>query len=140
MAVEKMNMSDAWRFIDLQTHGDSRGLLTVAEYLNPVPFRIERVYILHDTKQGESRGFHAHKTLEQILFVVSGSLVITLDDGHSRERMVIQDSRRALYIRPGVWREMSDFSPGAVCIVLASALYDETDYIRDYHAFLEWKK
>lgn len=119
-----------------QQHGDGRGRLTVVENNEDIPFEIKRVYYLYDTSPGFIRGLHSHKTLEQILVCVTGSCKILLDDGCGREEVVLDDPTEGLYIGPNIWREMYDFSDGAVLLVMASELYDESDYIRNYDDFL----
>lgn len=89
---------------------------------------------------GESRGAHAHKTLEQVVVAASGSFDITLDDGKNKKTINLARSYMGLHLLPGMWRDLSNFSSGAICLVLASELYNQKDYIRDYQEFLEWKK
>ena len=121
-----------------QPHGDSRGKLIALEEGADIPFPIKRVYYIYDTLPGVERGFHAHRELEQILVCVSGSCEITVDDGRERETIPLGKPSEGLYIGPGIWREMRDFSPGAVLLVLASLPYDEHDYIRDYDEFIAY--
>ena len=120
------------------SHGDERGQLVALEENKEIPFSVKRVYYIYDTAEGVARGFHAHKSLEQILVCVHGSCRITLDNGSERQSVVLERPTEGLYIGPGTWREMSDFSPDAVLVVLASQLYDERDYIRDYDEFLKY--
>ena len=122
--------------IDLPRIQDARGNLTVVEGLRHVPFDIRRVYYLYDVPGGSERGGHAHRKLEQFLIAVAGSFDITLDDGVDRVRYQLNRSYSGLYIAPMVWRQLDNFSSGSVCLVLASARYDEADYYRDYDAFL----
>lgn len=122
---------------DFQKHGDRRGHLTVVESNEDIPFSIKRVYYLYDTKPGFVRGLHSHKKLEQILVCVSGSCIIRMDDGYEKEEVLLNNPTKGLYIGPNIWREMYDFSDGAVLLVMASELYDESDYIRDYKEFIE---
>ena len=107
------------------------------EEFQDIPFDIRRVYYIYDTKAGVRRGFHAHKNLEQILICVNGSCKIHLDNGRETEEVLLDKPYEGLYIANDMWREMYDFTPGAVLLVLASQLYDESDYIRDYDKFLE---
>lgn len=123
------------QWIELPLHGDERGQLSLAEVGQHVPFDIKRVYWIYQTGAGVTRGHHAHKELEQLAIAVSGSCTMILDDGSSREEVTLSDPAKALYIGPGIWREMTDFSPGCVLLVLASEVYDESDYIRDYQQF-----
>lgn len=126
-------MNEPW--IELPKLGDERGQLSVAEVGSHAPFDIKRVYWIYQTIQGVTRGLHAHKQLEQLAIAVSGSCKMLLDDGASRVSYLLDSPCRALYIGPGMWREMSEFSPDCVLLVLASEVYDEADYIRDYEQF-----
>lgn len=119
------------------SHGDSRGQLIALEQLNDVPFEIKRVYYIYDTLPEVRRGFHAHKKLEQLLICTSGSCKVLLDDGKKKVVVNLDCPTKGLFVSGCVWREMFDFSPGAVLLVLASDYYDESDYIRDYGQFLE---
>ena len=101
-----------------------------------MPFEIKRVYYLYDVPGGAERGGHAHKGLSQLIVAISGSFDIVLDDGHQRRRFHLSRSYSGLYICPMIWRYMDNFSSGSVCLVLASSLYDESDYYRDYERFL----
>ena len=122
------------RKIEFQQHGDDRGMLVAVEDKD-LPFKIKRVYYMYDTKNGVRRGYHAHKTLKQILICTSGSCKILLDDGNNREIVELDKPYEGLYIEEGIWREMFDFSENAVLMVLASDNYDESDYIRDYEEY-----
>ena len=119
-------------------HGDDRGQLVAIEEMKDIPFEVKRVYYIYDTLEGVRRGFHAHQNLEQILVCVHGSCKILLDDGKEKEEVLLDKPYEGLYIANNIWREMFDFSPGAVLLVLASSLYDESDYIRDYEEFLKF--
>lgn len=119
-----------------QPHGDDRGQLIALEEGSDIPFSIKRVYYMYDTKEGVHRGFHAHRKLEQILVCVSGSCKVLLDNGTERKEVFLEKPYEGLYVSSGMWREMYDFSPDAVLLVLASEPYDESDYIRDYDQFL----
>ena len=119
-----------------QPHGDDRGQLIALEEGSDIPFSIKRVYYMYDTKEGVHRGFHAHRKLEQILVCVSGSCTVLLDNGTERKEVFLEKPYEGLYVSSGMWREMYDFSPDAVLLVLASEPYDEADYIRDYDQFL----
>ena len=123
-----------------QPHGDDRGQLIALEEHADIPFSIKRVYYMYDTAEGVRRGYHAHKELEQILVCIHGSCWVLLDDGKERKEVPLERPYEGLYIGPGVWREMHDFSSDAVLMVLASELYDEGDYIRDYDEFLSSTK
>ncbi|MBQ8951495.1 MAG: WxcM-like domain-containing protein [Eubacterium sp.] len=121
-----------------QRHGDDRGMLVALEEMKDIPFTIKRVYYMYDTIEGVRRGFHAHKCLEQILIPIHGSCKVHLDDGTDTAEVVLDKPFEGLYISNAVWREMYDFSPDAVLMVLASEYYDEKDYIRDYDEFLRY--
>lgn len=121
-----------------QCHGDDRGMLVALEEGKEIPFDVKRVYYMYDTVEGVRRGFHAHKCLEQILICVHGSCKILLDNGKEKEIVSLDTPYEGLYISNDMWREMYDFSPDAVLMVLASELYDEADYIRDYDEFLKY--
>ena len=101
------------------------------------PFEIKRVYYLYDVPGGESRGAHAHKELEQLIIAASGSFDVTIDDGKNKKTVSLNRPNFGLHLKPGMWRELSNFSSGSICLVLASLLYDEADYIRDYDEFLK---
>ena len=118
-------------------HGDERGQLVALEEFAEIPFHVRRVYYIYDTLEGVTRGRHAHKKLQQILICVSGSCRIRLDNGYEKEVVTLDDPTLGLYIANDTWREMFDFSPDAVLLVLASEAYTEADYIRDYDEFLE---
>lgn len=121
-------------------HGDDRGQLVAVEEGNDIPFKVRRVYYLYDTVEGVRRGYHAHKNLQQVLICVHGSCKILLDDGETKEVVELNRPEEGLYIANNIWREMFDFSSDAVLLVLASELYDEADYIRDYSDFIKFVK
>ena len=123
-----------------QIHGDDRGQLVALEEAKDIPFKIKRVYYMYDTGEGVRRGFHAHKCLEQILICIHGSCKILLDNGTEKETVLLDKPYEGLYVSNDMWREMYDFSPDAVLMVLASELYDEADYIRNYDDFLAYVK
>jgi len=131
-------MNDPW--IQLPVLGDERGQLGVAEVGAHAPFDIKRVYWIYKTSPGVTRGLHAHKELRQLAIAVAGSCKMLLDDGKSRTSYALDSPSRALFIGPGMWREMSEFSDDCVLLVLASEVYDEDDYIRDYEKFKEQLK
>ncbi|MBS1774555.1 MAG: WxcM-like domain-containing protein [Bacteroidetes bacterium] len=116
------------------------GNITPVQNNIEVPFDIKRVYYLYDVPGGGERGGHAHKNLQQIVIAASGSFDITLDDGTNKKTVSLNRPYMGLQIRPGIWRDISNFSSGAICLVLASELYTETDYIRDYNSFLDYKR
>jgi len=123
------------RFIDLPQIHDPRGDLTFIEGHVHIPFGIARVYYIYNVPVDSERGGHAHKELQQVLFALSGSFRVTVDDGKSRTEYWLRDPRKGLYLNRMIWREMDCFSQGAVCMVLASQRYDESDYFRDYQEF-----
>ncbi len=118
-------------------HGDKQGQLVAIEENKDIPFHIKRVYYMYGTSSCVIRGKHAHKTLKQALICVRGSCKIKLDDGTKSTVIELDDPCEGIYVPNLIWREMFDFSPDAVLMVLASELYDKTDYIRDYREFLE---
>ena len=120
-------------------HSDRRGNLTVVENGMTLPFNCKRVYYIYDVPGGESRGAHAHKTLEQLIVAVSGSFEVSMDDGVNKKSFFLNRPYQGLYVKPGLWRDLAGFSSGAVCMVLASEVYQAEDYIRDYDAFLEFR-
>ena len=124
------------REIELPQIHDPRGDLTFVEGGNHIPFQIARVYYLYNVPVGSERGGHAHRELEQIVFALSGSFRMKIDDGTTRSEYWLRDPRKGLYISKMVWREMDAFSQGAVCMVLASHRYDEGDYLREYGDFV----
>ncbi len=123
-----------------QPHGDNRGQLVALEEFKDIPFRIRRVYYMYETTEGVIRGFHAHKTLQQVVVCVHGSCKIRLDNGKEKTVITLDKPNEGLYIPNSFWREIFDFSPDAVLMVLASDLYDENDYIRNYDDYLEYLK
>ncbi len=125
------------QWINLPPLGDERGSLVALEAAKTIPFDIQRVYYLFDTKPGVSRGFHAHKKLQQVAVCVTGQCRMVLDDGKERKEVWLDSSVKGIALPPMVWHEMHDFSPDCVLLVLASEHYDETDYIRDYRDFLK---
>ena len=126
--------------VTFQEHGDERGMLVALEYEKECPFPIKRVYYMYDTKGKVRRGYHAHRNLQQLLICVNGSCKIHLDDGEETREIILDTPQKGLYLGRGIWREMYDFTPGTVLMSLASELYDEGDYIRDYQQFIEEKK
>lgn len=123
--------------VDLPKISDPRGNLTFIESGRHVPFDIARVYYLYDVPGGGERGGHAHKALRQLIVAMSGSFDVVLDDGMEQRRIHLNRSYQGLLVCPMIWRELDNFSSGSVCMVLASQLYDEDDYYRDYDIYLK---
>ena len=123
--------------IDLPLVRDPRGDLTFVEGGRQIPFNIARVYYLYNVPVDAERGGHAHKELEQVIFALSGSFRMTVDDGAKKQEFWLRNPRQGLYISRLIWREMDSFSQGAVCMVLASHRYQESDYYRNYQDFLK---
>ncbi|MBO6634175.1 FdtA/QdtA family cupin domain-containing protein [Parvibaculum sp.] len=128
---------DDCRVIELPKISDPRGNLTFIEGETHVPYDIKRVYYLYDVPGGAERGGHAHKNLHQLMIAMSGSFDVVLDDGKRRRSVHLNRSYLGLYVPTMIWRELNNFSSGAVCMVLASEKYDEADYYRDYDEFCE---
>ena len=122
-----------------QQHGDERGQLVALEEHKDIPFEIKRVYYMYDTGKGVTRGQHAHKSLEQILICIHGSCKLMLDNGKEKKIVSLEKPYEGLYISNNIWREMYDFSSDAVLMVLASDVYKEEDYIRNYDDYLVYK-
>lgn len=120
-------------------HSDRKGDISVVENGRTLPFDVRRVYYLYDVPGGESRGGHAHKELSQLIVAASGSFSVTLDDGKVKRTFLLNRPYQGLYVVPGIWRDLDDFSSGAVCMVLASHEYDPDDYIRNYDSFKKLK-
>lgn len=128
------------RMIDFQNYNDKRGCLVVAEYEKEIPFLVRRVYYIHSVPDGEKRGFHSHKRLQQIYIAIKGSCKVMLTSGNETKDVVLADPSVGLYIGNDVWREIYNFSEDAVLLVLASEEYDEDDYIRKYDEFISTVK
>jgi oxalate decarboxylase/phosphoglucose isomerase-like protein (cupin superfamily) len=128
------------QIIELPKISDPRGNLSVIEELKNVPFKIERTYWIYDVPGGESRGGHAYKENQEFIVALSGSFDVILDDGVEKTSYSLNRSYNGLYVPKGLWREMNNFSTNSLALVLSSTKYDESDYIRDYGAFLEFAK
>ncbi len=115
------------------------GNITIVQSDSDLPFRVKRVYYLYDVPGGSERGGHAHKALQQLIVAASGSFDVILDDGFMKKTVHLNRPNYGLMVVPGIWREIINFSSGAICLVLASEKYDPTDYIRQYNDFLLWK-
>jgi dTDP-4-dehydrorhamnose 3,5-epimerase-like enzyme len=131
-----MSQIDRCKIINLPKISDPRGNLTFIEGKKHIDFDIQRVYYLYDVPGGAERGGHAHKELQQLIIAIAGSFDVVLDDGDRKQSFHLNRSYSGLYVCPMVWRELENFSSGSVCMVLASILYDESDYYRDYTEFL----
>ena len=129
-------MIEKCKIIDLPEIYDDRGVLGFVEAGRHIPFDIRRVYYLHGVPEGSERGGHAHKELHQLLIAVSGGFDVVLDDGSSKKTLRLNSPSKGLYICPMIWREIKNFSPNSVCLVLASNYYSEEDYYRNYQLFL----
>lgn len=135
----KFNVFDC-TIIELDTHhSDRKGKLSVVENGKTLPFNVKRVYYLYDVPGGESRGAHAHKNLSQLIIAASGSFNVVLDDGKCQRTFFLNRPYQGLYVKPGMWRILNDFSSGAVCMVLASEKYDSEDYINNYNDFIKYR-
>lgn len=123
------------KVLDLPVIHAPEGNLTFVEGSRHAPFDIERIYYLYDVPGGATRGGHAHRSLKQLMIAMSGSFEVLLDDGVEKKAVTLSRSYQGLYIGPMIWRELVNFSSGSVCVVLASAHYDEADYYREYDEF-----
>jgi dTDP-4-dehydrorhamnose 3,5-epimerase-like enzyme len=132
--LESITLTDIPKISD----PDGRGNLSVIEK-DILPFEIKRVYYLYDVPSDSSRGGHAHKELQQFLIALSGSFDVVLDDGKNRRTITLNRPNKGLLIPNGIWRELENFSAGAVCLSLVSEVFLESDYIRDYNTFLSFK-
>ena|SRR5438270_6235198 len=125
------------RIVELPKIPDARGNLTFIENHRHIPFEMKRVYYLYDVPGGSDRGSHAHRELHQFIVAMSGSFDVVLDDGRAKQRFHLNRSYYGLYVCPMMWRYLDNFSSGSVCMVLASEVYRESDYLRDYDEFVK---
>lgn len=125
--------------LELHRYIDRTGNLTAVENSSDIPFDIKRIYYLYDVPGGESRGAHAHKDLQQLIVAASGAFDVSIHDGVNKKTVSLNRPYIGLYLPPGMWREIYNFSSGAICLVLASGIYTESDYIRNYDEFLHYK-
>ncbi len=125
------------KILDIPKISDPRGNLAVIEK-DVIPFRMQRVYYLFDVPSGSKRGGHAHKALSQFLIALSGSFDVIAKDGNETKIITLNNPSKGLLITPGIWRELENFSSGAVCLVVASEVYKAEDYIEDYDAFVKY--
>ena len=135
--MKNSKVSDC-QMIDIRRYSDTRGYLSVVENGIDIPFDIKRIYYLYMVPE-VARGAHAHKELQQLLIATSGSVEVIMDDGHSKKSFMLDKPWKGLLIPSGLWRDLENFSGGAVLMCLASEGYDEKDYIRDYDEFLKFK-
>lgn len=132
-----MQNNNKSRLFELNELGDERGLLTVIEENNTIPFEIKRVFYIYGTASEVSRGLHAHYKTRQVLIAVSGRCIVSLDNSSRKTEVMLDSPTKALLLEPNDWHEMYNFSSDCVLLVLASHLYDSEDYIRDYSKFIE---
>lgn len=130
-----MSLSKA-KLIELPKITDKRGSLSFVEGNRDIPFTIKRIYYLYDSHPNSERGAHGHKKLEQVIIPLAGSFNFILDDGYNRQSFFMDKPWVGLYVPPMMWRDVNNFSPNSVCLVLASDIYEEEDYYRNYQEFL----
>lgn len=136
----KLSSVQECTIIEFDKHHSTKGNLSVIENQKDIPFDIKRIYYLYDVPGGEKRGAHAHKELYQLIIAANGSFRVTLDDGKEKKEFNLNRPYQGLLVKPGIWRDLDEFSSGSVCLVLASEGYDEEDYIRNYKEFLTFRK
>jgi hypothetical protein len=127
------------KLIELPRIHSNLGSITPIENSEQVPFDVKRIYYLYDVPGGASRAAHGHKQLEQLIVAASGSFDITLDDGVNKRKFQLNRPYWGLHVKPGLWRDIDNFSSGSICLVLASELYSEDDYFREYDEFVKYK-
>jgi dTDP-4-dehydrorhamnose 3,5-epimerase-like enzyme len=137
--MKKTSIKDC-QLIDINQIGDRRGHITVVENQREIPFGVKRVFYLYDIPGGESRGAHAHKKCHQLLVAASGGYQVEVNDGVQKNIFNLNRSNQALHIPPGIWASEINFTSGSICLVLASHIYEEEDYIRNYETFKSYKK
>lgn len=137
--IKRVKIEDC-KLINLNQLGDRSGHISVIENNDKVPFEVRRVFYLYDIPGGESRGAHAHKECHQFLVAASGGFEVEVDDGYSKKRFTLNRPDYGLHIPPKIWASELNFTSGAVCLVLASHVYDEKDYLRNYRDFQEFIK
>lgn len=138
MLVEKNDFFKDCKMLSFTKITDSRGNLSVIEQNNQVPFEIKRLFFLYDVPSGASRGGHAHKELKQVIIALSGSFDVIVDDGFTQKTIQLNRPNMGLFIPPGVWSELMNFSSNAIALSVASEVYIESDYIRDYKLFKKY--
>lgn len=138
--VKKYNVEDCG-IIELDRHHSQRkGDISVVENGKEVPFDVKRIYYLYDVPGGADRGGHAHKELYQLIVAASGAFTVTLDDGTNKKAFTLNRPYQGLLVKPGIWRTLTDFSSGSICMVMASELYNPDDYLRNYAEFVEYRQ
>ena len=140
MVEIKKNTIDNCTIIDLPKIHNRAGNITALENNITVPFNVKRVYYLYDVQGGEARGGHAHKNLEQLIVAGSGAFDVLLDDGYNQKVVHLDRPYFGLHIVPGIWGDLMNFSSGSIVLVLASHIYDENDYLREYSSYIEYSK
>lgn len=125
--------------VELPKIHSEAGSIIVLENFKDIPFEVKRIYYLYDVPMNAERGGHGHFELEQYIIAASGSFVFILNDGVNETEIFLNDPSKALHIKPGIWRGIKNFSSGSICLVLASEIYMENDYIRNYTNYKEWK-
>jgi hypothetical protein len=133
------NSVDSCQLIELGKIHNRAGNITVVEGNNLIPFPVKRLYYLYDIPGGAERGGHAHKNLYQLIVAASGSFNVELNDGQRKKTIYLNHPTQGLLIKPGIWRELNNFSSGSICLVLVSEMYDQSDYIRDYNEFINYR-
>ena len=126
--------------IQIKSFLDNRGVLNVAEFQNISKFEIKRLYFISQVPKSETRGAHAHKSLNQIFFAVSGKFTLSVTDGTHSDSVELSPLDKGYFLPSGYWRELNSFTDDAVCVVLASEIYEESDYIRSFKEYLLWRR
>ena len=139
LKISKMYSVEDCVVVDLPKIHNDAGNITSLENSKNIPFDIKRIYYLYDVPMGADRGGHGHYELEQYIVAASGSFSFVLDDGKNKKEVFLNDPSKALYIKSGIWREIKNFSSGSICLVLASHVYEESDYMRDYEDYLKFR-
>lgn len=139
LKLSKMYSVEDCIVVDLPKIHNDAGNITFLENNKNIPFDIKRIYYLYDVPMGAERGGHGHYELEQYIVAASGSFAFVLNDGIDTKEIFLNDPSKALYIRSGIWREIKDFSSGSICLVLASHVYEESDYMRDYEDYKKYR-
>ena len=128
------------KLISFPTFSNPDGDLSVVESNQHIPFKIKRIYYLHNIPTGAKRGVHAHQKLQQFIIAITGSFTIVIDDGTNKQTLTLNDPKKGLYVSPLIWREITEFSKGAVLMVLASEHYNPEDYFHEYSDFIQHLK